>query len=266
MSGIIEILSRDGGPSIAYARTPGPEGTMGTPTRPGIVFMGGFMSDMSGIKATSLEDFAGREGLPYLRFDYSGHGASEGRFEDGTIGSWLSDSLKVLDHLTQGPQVLVGSSMGGWLAFLCALARPDRVRGIVGIAAAPDFTQELFHGELTDGQREILMRDDVVYIDTPYGDKPYAFTKALIEEGRDHLLLDGPIAVRCPVRLIQGFEDADVPWETAMAIMARLESDDTAVTFIKDGDHRLSRVQDLVKIGAAISDIIGVPGEVSPQA
>ncbi len=259
MSGIIEILSRDGGPSIAYARFPGSKGNMATPARPGIVFMGGLMSDMSGIKATWLEDFARCEGLPYVRFDYSGHGASQGRFEDGTIGSWLADSLLVLDGLTQGPQVLVGSSMGGWLAFLCALARPDSVRGIVGIAAAPDFTQELIHSEFTAEQREMLIRDGVVYVDTPYGDKPYAFTRALIEEGRDHLILGAPITVRCPVRLIHGYNDADVPWETAMAIMARLEGDDSAVTLVKDGDHRLSRAQDLVKIGAAITDIIG-PG------
>jgi pimeloyl-ACP methyl ester carboxylesterase len=231
----------------------------GTDRRPGLIFMGGFMSDMSGAKATWLESFAGEKGLPYLRFDYSGHGASEGRFEDGTIGGWLGDSLTIFDKLSEGPQILIGSSMGGWLALLAALARPTRVCGVVGIAAAPDFTEELVHSELTAEQREILMREGVVHIDTPYGDKPYAFTRALIEEGRAHVLLDNPIAVRCPVRLIQGYADADVPWETAMAIMARIETADCALTLIKDGDHRLSRPQDLTKIGAAVVDIIEGP-------
>ena len=259
MQNTIEILPRPDGPSIAYARSPGVTGYGGTDQKPGLIFMGGFMSDMSGAKATWLESFADERGLPYLRFDYSGHGASEGRFEDGTIGGWLGDSLTIFDKLSEGPQILIGSSMGGWLALLVALARPTHVCGVVGIAAAPDFTEELVHSELTAEQGEILMREGVVYIDTPYGDKPYAFTRALIEEGRAHLLLDNPIAVRCPVHLIQGYADSDVPWETAMAIMARLETADCALTLIKDGDHRLSRPQDLTKIGAAVVDIIEGP-------
>jgi pimeloyl-ACP methyl ester carboxylesterase len=149
--------------------------------------------------------------------------------------------------------------MGGWLAHLAALARPERIRGIVGIAAAPDFTEKLIHGELDEKQRDTLMDDGIVYIDNPYGDKPYAFTRALIEDGRSHLLLGGPIEIHCPVRLVQGYADADVPWQTAMAIMANLESNDTAVTLVKDGDHRLSREQDLAKIMAAITDIITAP-------
>ena len=226
--------------------------------------MSGFMSDMSGAKATWLESFAGERGLPYLRFDYSGHGASGGAFEDGTIGGWLGDSLAIFDKLSEGPQVLIGSSMGGWLALLVALARPAHVCGVVGIAAAPDFTEELVHSELTAEQSEILMREGVVYIDTSYGDKPHAFTRTLIEEGRSHLLLDNPIAVRCPVHLIQGYADSDVPWETAIAIMARLETADCALTLVKDGDHRLSRPQDLAKIGAAVTDIIEGLGAASP--
>jgi pimeloyl-ACP methyl ester carboxylesterase len=251
-----EILSRANGPSIAYARRPGANGQKGTAAQPGIVFLGGFMSDMSGVKACWLETYAAQRGCPYLRFDYSGHGASEGRFEDGTISAWLSDALEVLDHLSEGPQILVGSSMGGWLALRAALARPERVAGIVGIAAAPDFTEELVASELTPDQRETLKRDGVVYIETPYGDKPYAFTQALIDDGRRHLLLNGPIEVTCPVRLVQGYDDNDVPWEMAMAIMARIGHADCAVTLIKDGDHRLSRPGDLAKIGAAIGDII----------
>jgi len=236
---------------------------MGTARRPGLIFLGGFMSDMSGVKATALESFAGQRGLPNLRFDYSGHGASGGRLEDGTIGGWLGDTLEMLDQLCDGPQILIGSSMGGWLALLAALARPGRVRGIVGIAAAPDFTEQLVHGDLTLDQRETLMRDGVVYVDTPYGDKPYAFTRALITEGRAHLLLDGPIAVRCPVRLIHGRGDTDVPWQTAMAIMARIETADCALTVIKGADHRLSRPQDLAKICAAVMDIIEGPDAAS---
>jgi len=254
-----EILSRADGPSIAYARRPGANGAAGTTKLPGIVFMGGFMSDMTGVKATWLETYAGQRGCPYLRFDYSGHGASEGRFEDGTISAWLTDTLDVLDRLTEGPQILVGSSMGGWLALLAALARPERVAGIVGIAAAPDFTEDLVASELNPDQRETLKREGVVYIDTPYGDKPYAFTQALIEDGRRHLLLNAPIAVTCPVRLVQGYDDNDVPWEMAMAIMARIGDDDCAVTLIKDGDHRLSRPGDLAKIGAAVGDILDPP-------
>lgn len=260
-----EILSRAGGPSIAYARRPGADGAAGTPARPGIVFMGGFMSDMTGVKAMWLESFAAEHGCPYLRFDYSGHGASEGRFEDGTISAWLADTLEVLERLTEGPQILVGSSMGGWLALLAARARPDRVAGIVGVAAAPDFTEELVASELTEEQRETLMRDGVVHIDTPYGDKPYAFTLALIEDGRNHLLLNAPIGVTCPVRLVQGYDDDDVPWEMALAIMARIGHDDCAATLIKDGDHRLSRPQDLAKIGAAINDILDSPPQSPAQ-
>ncbi|HSR55403.1 MAG TPA: alpha/beta hydrolase [Alphaproteobacteria bacterium] len=251
-----EILSRADGPSIAYARRPGANGGAGAATRPGIVFLGGFMSDMSGVKATWLESFAAKLGCPYLRFDYSGHGASEGRFEDGTISGWLSDTLMVLDRLTEGPQILIGSSMGGWLALRAALERPARVAGIVGVAAAPDFTEELVSSDLTPEQRETLMRDGVVYIDTPYGDNPYAFTRALIEDGRNHLLLESTIEIGCPVRLVQGYDDNDVPWEMAMAIMARIGHGDCAVTLIKDGDHRLSRSQDLTKIGAAVKDIL----------
>lgn len=252
-----EILSRPGKPSIAYARRPaetdgGEARWAGTPERPGVVFLPGFMSDMTGIKATFLEGLAGRHGLPYLRFDYSGHGASAGRFEDGTIGAWLGDVLDVLDALTQGPQVLVGSSMGGWLALLAALKRPDRVAGLIGLAAAPDFTEELIHSELDESQREALARDGVVYKETTYGDRPLAFTRALIEEGRNHLLLGDSIPIGCPIRLVHGYDDPDVPWEMALMILRRLAAEDVTVTYIKGGDHRLSRPDDLTRIGATV--------------
>ena len=256
MQEAFEILPRGGRPSIAYRRVPGPEGTAGTEARPGLVFLGGFMSDMGGTKAQWLEGFAMRAGFPYLRFDYSGHGLSEGAFTDGTIGGWLDDTLDVLDRLTEGPQVLAGSSMGGWLALLAALARKDRVKGLVGIAAAPDFTEDLIHRELSDSQRDTLMKDGIIHVPSEYGDQPYAITRALIEDGREHLLLTGPIALDCPVRLIQGLRDDDVPWRTALGIAEKLETGDVTVTLIKEGDHRLSRAQDLERIGQAVMEVV----------
>jgi len=257
---MVEILPRAQGSSIAYARSPGIAGHAGTEEHPGLIFMGGFMSDMSGAKAAWLASFASERGLPYLRFDYSGHGASGGNFVEGTIGGWLGDSLAVFDELSEGPQILIGSSMGGWLALLVAIALPQRVQGFVGIAAAPDFTEKLIRNELTPEQYKLLMGKGIVYIDTPYGDKPYAFTRELIEDGRSHLLLDSPIDLNCPVRLIHGYADADVPWETSLAIMEQLKSTDCSLTLIKDGNHRLSRAQDLTKIGAAVMEIIKGPG------
>ncbi|HEX9808439.1 MAG TPA: alpha/beta hydrolase [Alphaproteobacteria bacterium] len=232
----------------------------GTASRPGVMFLGGFMSDMTGTKATWLEGFAASAGLPYLRFDYSGHGTSGGAFEDGTIGGWLGDALDVLDRLTEGPQVLVGSSMGGWLALLAARERPARIRGVVGVAAAPDFTEEIVPSELTAAERETLMREGVVRKESPYGDAPYAFTRRLIEEGRAHLILRGPVAVDCPVRLLHGTADTDVAWETALALMRRIAAADVAVTLIKDGDHRLSRPADLARIGNAVMEVVGAGG------
>jgi pimeloyl-ACP methyl ester carboxylesterase len=228
----------------------------GSAARPGVVFLGGFMSDMTGTKAEWLEGFAGRAGLPCLRFDYSGHGASEGTFTEGTIGGWLGDALDVLDRLTEGPQVLVGSSMGGWLALLAALRRPERVCGIVGIAAAPDFTEDLIHSELSDDERVTLTRDGIIHRPSDYGEAPYPITRTLIEEARAHLLLGGPIAVRCPIHLLHGLADADVPWRTAIRILDRVESGTAAATLIKDGDHRLSCSADLERLGTAIRMVI----------
>jgi pimeloyl-ACP methyl ester carboxylesterase len=228
----------------------------GGAARPGVVFLGGFMSDMTGTKAEWLEGFAGRAGLPCLRFDFSGHGASEGAFTDGTIGGWLGDALDVLDQLTEGPQVLVGSSMGGWLALLAALRRPERIRGIVGIAAAPDFTEDLIHNELSEDERALLMRDGIIHQPSVYGEAPTPITRTLIEEACAHLLLGGPITVRCPLHLLHGLADADVPWRTAIRILERVESETAAATLIKDGDHRLCRPADLERIGAAIRMVI----------
>lgn len=250
-----EILARAGLGFIAYRRIEGRRGAAGTAARPGIVFLGGFMSNMMGAKAEWLDAFARQAGLPYLRFDYTGHGDSGGAFVASTIGAWLNDTLDVLDRLTAGPQVLVGSSMGGWLALLAALKRPDRVRGIVGVAAAPDFTEDLIHGELTPDQVATLMRDGILHVPSDYGDTAYSITRALIEEARAHLLLRAPIGITCPVHLVQGLADPDVPWRTALRIMEKLAGSDVAATFIRDGDHRLSRPEDLAQIGAAVAAV-----------
>lgn len=256
MQEAIDNLARLDRGSIAYRRRAGADGPAGTAARPGLMFLGGFMSDMSGAKAAWLDEFAAGAGLPYLRFDYTGHGRSEGAFTDGTIGAWLGDALDVFDQLTEGPQVLVGSSMGGWIALLVALRRPGRVRGIVGVAAAPDFTEDLIHREMDDIQRAALMRDGVIRVPSAYGEAPYAITRRLIEEAREHLLLQAQIPLACPVHLVQGQADPDVPWRTALRLMDGIDGPRVVVTLIKDGDHRLSRDRDLVRIGAAVRDVI----------
>lgn len=232
-----QILSRDNGEAIAYRRLAG--------RTPGVVFLSGFMSDMTGTKAMSLETYCRSQGRTYLRFDYSGHGASSGRFEDGTIGRWLDDALAVLDRLTSGPQILVGSSMGGWIALLAARARPDRVAGLLGIAAAPDFTEDLMWDLFSPEQKETLMRDGAIREPSEYSETPYTITRALVEDGRNHLLLRAPIEIGCPVRLIQGQRDPDVPWRTSLRIAEGLRAEDVEVTLIKSGDHRLSTPSDL---------------------
>lgn len=215
---------------------------------PGLVFLGGFMSDMTGGKALALEAFAAARGQAFVRFDYFGHGASSGRFEDGGIGRWAEDAIAVLDELTQGPQILVGSSMGGWIMLLAALARPQAVAGLVGIAAAPDFTETLMWHAFTPEIRATIEREGIYYEPSAYGEQPYPITRHLIEEGRAHLLLDKPIAIDCPVRLIHGVADPDVPHTLALDLMARLRSADVEVTLVKDGGHRLSEPHDLARM------------------
>lgn len=222
---------------------------------PGIVFLSGFASDMTGSKGTALESWARGRGQAVLRFDYSGHGRSAGRFRDGTIGRWTSDALAAVDRLTEGPQILVGSSMGGWIMLLVALARPDRVAGLVGLAAAPDFTEDLMWAQMSDASRAQLMRDGAIQQPSQYQDAPLEITRALIEDGRRHLVLRGPIEIGCPTRLLHGMADPDVPWQTSLRLAERLSAADTTVTFIKDGDHRLSREQDLRRLFVAIDEL-----------
>jgi pimeloyl-ACP methyl ester carboxylesterase len=208
---------------------------------PTLVFLPGYMSDMEGGKAAALHDWAQRSGRAMLRIDYAGNGSSEGCFADGTLESWRDDALMLMDGLTQGPAVLVGSSMGGWLALLMALARPERVAGIVGVAAAPDFTQWGF----TDADKALLATEGRIEEPTPYGDRPYVTTLAFWQSGQAHLLLEQEIAIDCPVRLLHGQADPDVPWEIALRTAARLRSSDVQTLLVKDGDHRLSRDTDI---------------------
>ena len=235
------------GVDLAWSLTPG--------DGPTTVFLPGFRSDMNGSKALETDAFCQRNGLACLRLDYSGHGASSGRFEDGTVGRWCDDALFLIDQHTEGDLVLVGSSMGGWIALLLALLRPDRVIGLVGIAAAPDFTETLMWAAMTDGERDILLRDGVLLTPSQY-DAPVPVTSALIEDGRKHLLLDRPIALNLPVRLLHGQQDPDVPWQTAMRLAERLETDDVQITLIKDGDHRLSRPGDLALLRHSLAALL----------
>ena len=240
-------LDRGNGTELAWIRQPG--------TTPTVVFLPGFRSDMTGDKATSLAAFCAQRGVGMLRFDYSGHGSSSGDFVDGTIGAWVADALAAIDALTAGPLILVGSSMGGWIALLVAIARPDRVAGLIGIAAAPDFTQRLMWEKMTVPQRETLQRDGVLYRPSQYGE-PTPITLRLIKEGADHLVLNGHIPIRCPVRLLHGQADPDVPWDLALRIAEQLDSQDLRVTLIKDGDHRLSRPEDLVLLRQTLAALL----------
>lgn len=224
---------------------------------PGIVWLGGFRSDMRATKAESLDAWAAGHGRACLRFDYSGHGESGGRFEDGTISQWLEDALAAI-ATTDGPQILVGSSMGGWLALLAArrLAAEGRsLAGLVLVAPAADFTERLMWPALdTAAQREVL--DHGVHLQpSAYSPEPVPLTKALFEDGRRHLLLDGPIRTHAPIHILQGMQDPDVPWRHAMTLVEHFAGDPVVVTLIKDGDHRLSRPQDLERLVAAVEGI-----------
>jgi pimeloyl-ACP methyl ester carboxylesterase len=236
-------LPRADGVELAWKRLPG--------RGPVIVFLPGFRSDMEGAKALHLARRAAERGQAMLRLDYSGHGASGGRFEDGTIGLWTEDALAVIDGLTEGPLLLVGSSMGGWIGLNLALARPDRMAGYIGIAAAPDFTETLIWDTMPSPARQALMEKGVIHAPSDYGE-PLPITRALIEDGRRHLRLGAAIPLRCPARLLQGQRDPDVPWRTALTLAERLASEDVQVILIKDGDHRLSRASDL----AILDDVV----------
>ncbi|MCH8181838.1 MAG: alpha/beta hydrolase [Proteobacteria bacterium] len=245
-----KILNRTGGATIAFHTTQG--------RSPGVVFLGGFRSDMTGTKAMALEAACKDAGRAFTRFDYFGHGASSGDFTDGTIGRWREDAIAVLDELTEGPQVLVGSSMGGWIMLLAALARPGRVHALVGIAAAPDFTEDLMWDGLDERMKAALQEDGIYHVPSEYGEEAYPITWRLIEEGRDHLLLRAPIALRCPVRLIHGLEDPDVPWDQSLRLARALEGPDVTVTLVKDAVHRLAEPRDIARLIATVEEVCGL--------
>lgn len=236
------------GQSLAFQRLAG--------RAPCVVFLPGYRSDMTGDKAKFLITLCADRGQALLLFDYSGHGASSGAFTDGTIGQWAADALAVIDRLTDGPVVLAGSSMGGWIALLAALARPDRVAGLVGIAAAPDFTERLMWASMMPAERAVLERDGVLHVPSAYGE-PTPITRTLIEDGRRHVLLDGPIPITCPVRLLHGQADPDVPWETALTLAAQITSTDVQVHLVKDAGHRLSRPADLALLRGLLLPLLG---------
>ena len=219
---------------------------------PAVLFLGGFKSDMAGTKAVYLEEQCKARGQEFVRFDYSGHGLSDGEFVDGTIGPWKCDALDILDHIVKARDViLVGSSMGGWVSLLLLLERPERVSGVVGIAAAPDFTRDI-ESQLTDTQRLSIKNNGRLEEANEYSDDPYIFTRDLLEDGRVQSLLHKDYAVKAPIILIQGKEDRSVPWAKALRIQKCFGSKNTEVIFVDDGDHRLSRDQDLALIGAQL--------------
>jgi pimeloyl-ACP methyl ester carboxylesterase len=227
---------------------------------PGLFWLGGFNSDMKGTKALALDAWAAEHARACVRFDYSGHGESGGAFIDGTIGRWLEESVAVFDQFCAGPQVVIGSSMGGWMALLLArvIAKRPEARaspaGLVLIAPAPDFTEQLMWSGFSAEVRREIETNGVWLRPSQYGE-PYPITRALIEEGRNHLLLGSAIEVGCPVRILQGAQDPDVPWQHAFALAHRLPREDVVLTMIQDGDHRLSRPQDIARIIAAVAEI-----------
>ena len=246
MDGSLSTISVDGH-QLAYEAIPG--------RAPGVIFLPGFKSDMTGTKAVALRDWCLARGQAFTRFDYSGHGRSDGRFEDGTIGRWAADTVAILDRVTAGPQILVGSSMGGWMALLVAKARPERIAALVGIAAAPDFTEDLMWAAYPEEAREALRRDGIYHEPSDYGE-PYAITMRLIEEGREHLVLRAPLKLPFPVRLIQGMRDPDVPWRTALRLDEHIGGDDVEVTLTKNGDHRLSEPADIARLEALLDGLV----------
>ncbi|WP_369060608.1 alpha/beta hydrolase [Caulobacter sp. 73W] len=241
-------LEVEGGAALAWRKVEG--------AGPTVVWLGGFMSDMAGSKAQALADWAGASGRAYIRFDYLGHGESGGQFRDGTISRWRADALEVIDRLTEGPLVLVGSSMGGWIACLAAAARPERVKAMVLIAPAPDFTEKLMIPEFPPEAHEALARDGVWMRPSEYGD-PYPITRELLEDGARWSILPGPVNIEVPVRILQGGQDPDVPWMHALTLAHAIRSEDVVFSLIKDGDHRLSREQDLARLLAVVAELVG---------
>lgn len=246
----VEFVDVDG-TSIAVRRQEG--------DAPGVMWLGGYKSDMLGTKAEALAEWATGQGRAFLRHDYSGHGESGGKFADGTISKWLRESLAVFARHTRGPQVLVGSSMGGWIALRMVQellkAGESRVRGLVLIAPAPDFTAELVEPAMTDEQRRELAEQGYFEIPSDYVDEPYIYTRNLIEDGRANLMMSAPIDTHCPVHILQGMQDESVPHSHALKLVSLLPADDVTLSLVPDGDHRLSRPQDIELLISAVRDM-----------
>jgi pimeloyl-ACP methyl ester carboxylesterase len=242
------IHRREDGARIAYHLLPG--------RSPTVVFLGGFASHMGGTKASHLQRCCEARGQAYLRFDYQGHGASSGRFIDGTIGTWRDDAIAVIDGRTEGPLTLVGSSMGGWMMLLVALAMPRRVHSLLGIASAPDFTEELIWKRLSDDERRRLEADGILHTPSRYQEEPYPIAHGFVKEGRRHLLLDGSIPLECPVRLLHGLDDEDVPWQMSQRLLEALASADVTLELIKGGAHRLSEPHELERLSKCLVELL----------
>ncbi|MEL7490702.1 MAG: alpha/beta hydrolase [Pseudomonadota bacterium] len=238
------------GPSgrLAYAHVAG--------AGPTLVWLGGFRSDMAGTKALYLDQWAHEHNRAYLRFDYSGHGQSEGDFEDGCLSSWTDDAEAMINAATDGPLVLIGSSMGAWVACLLARRLASRIKGAVFIAPAPDFTEALIWPSMDSETRETLMREGRIEEETDYADEPSVITKKLIEDGRDNLILHEPVTIDGPVRILQGMADPDVPYAHAFRLAEALTSDDVMVVMTKSGDHRLSTDADLQRLAGAVESVV----------
>jgi len=237
------------GRRLAYHRVEG--------EKPEVVFLGGFKSDMEGSKATFLQEWAEKQGRGFLRFDYSGHGQSSDEFTEGCIGDWAQDAKDIVSALTDGPQILVGSSMGGWIALLLARAMPERVHALVGVAAAPDFTEDSIWAGLDEGQRVTLMETGQIGLPSEYADSPYIFTRHLIEDGRRQRVLTNPLALPFPVRLFQGTEDASVKLSVPLRIVEHATGADIRLTLVKGADHSFSTPECLEMIVAAVEEISG---------
>ena len=233
---------------LAHCRTGG--------AQPGVVFLGGFGSDMDGTKALHLEGWARRTGRAFLRFDYTGHGRSSGRFVDGCIGDWSRDAIDAVSNLTDGPQVLIGSSMGGWIGLILATRMTERVAGFVGIAAAPDFTEDMRSAELSDDQLAALERDGSVELPSDYSDQPMILTKRLFDDGRDNLVLDKPLHLPFPARFLQGTADTDVDQGVAVKLLNHATGDDLRLVLVKGADHRFSDPECLALIEQSVEQVL----------
>jgi len=242
------MLTTPQGRRLAYHRTPG--------NSPGVVFLGGFMSDMTGTKAQHLEAWARSRGRAFLRFDYSGHGQSSGDFGDGCIGDWAADAAAAITALATGPQVLVGSSMGGWIALLLARRLPETVTGLVGVAAAPDFTEDSLWAGLDGDQRDRLMEEGRIDVPSEYSESPYIITRRLIEDGRSNLVLRDPLRLPFPVRLLQGTADEDVDVSVALRLLDHIDGGDVRLTLVKGADHRFSAPENLRLIDRTLDDLL----------